>query len=119
MKTLLINPFARTITETEFNGSLDAMYDLLHCSIVEGVYCNDLGEALFDDGNILFVDEEGLLGNLSEQAFFIIDDKPIAGYAMTTNSDAEGNTIESTVTLEELKVKVEWATLVELRALYE
>lgn len=118
MKTLLIDPFTQTITEHEFDGSLSSMYTLLQCSTVEGVYVDDEGSPLFDGENILFVDEGGLLCNLQEQAFFVINGKPIAGRAMTTNCDSHGETIESTVTLQDLISKVEWTTLERLRDSY-
>lgn len=119
MKTLLIDPHTKTVTEHEYDGSLEAMYKLLGCGLVESVSCNDNGNPLFTDGNCLFVDEEGLLGNLSEQAFFIIDGKPIAGRALTTNCDEDGETIESTITLEDLRMlDIQWVTLAQLREMY-
>ena len=108
MKTILINPFTKTITEQQYDGSLEGMYALLNCQMVEGVYCNDEGHDLFPETkDCLFVDEEGLFA--VNQQYFIIDGKPLAGSAMTIGMDDQGETIESTATVEDLVSRIVWA----------
>jgi hypothetical protein len=117
MKTLLIDPHTRTITEHEYDGSLEAMYKLLNCGLVQPVYRNDRGESMFPGQDCLFVDEEGLLCDLSTQAFFIINGKPIAGRAITVGCDDEGETIEARITADDLEaLDIQWVTLAELQA---
>jgi hypothetical protein len=119
MKTLLIDPFTKTVTEHDYDGSLDAMYKLLDCDTVEMVKYNDAGKDMFKGEDCLFVDEEGLLCNLDMQAFFIIDGKPIAGRAMTVGCDEEGETIEANITMEDLRMlDIQWVTLAQLREMY-
>lgn len=116
MKTLLIDPHTKTVTEHEYDGSLDAMYELIGCGTVEMVAYNDNGTPMFEGDDCLFVDEEGLLGDLDKQAFFVIDGKPIAGRAMTIGGDGDGETVESTITMEKLRMlDIQWVTLAQLR----
>jgi len=118
MKTLLIDPHTRTITEHEYDASnLEATYKLIGCSMVQPVYCNDEGKPMFSGLDGLFVDEEGLLTDLSTQAFFIINGKPIAGRAITVGCDDEGETIEASITVDDLEaLGIQWVTLAELQA---
>lgn len=118
MKTLLIDPHTRTITEHEYDASnLEATYKLIGCSMVQPVYCNDQGESMFPGQDCLFVDEEGLLCDLTTQAFFTINGKPIAGRAITVGCNDEGETAEAGITLRDLEaLGIQWVTLEELRA---
>jgi len=62
VKAFLIDPFAQTVNEVEFDGTLQEMYRLLDCSIVERAAVN-----MFQDE--LWVDEEGKLKE--KQAYFV------------------------------------------------
>lgn len=56
MKAILIDAENQEVKDVKFDGSLKQMYELIDCRLVE--FCLDLG-----NGNVLFVDEEGLLCN--------------------------------------------------------
>lgn len=110
MKTLLIDPFTKTVTEHEIDGSLESMYALLQCGLVESVSCNDAGELLFPVfGDCLFVDEEGLF--VADQEYFIIDGKPLAGRALTIGCDDDGETVPAQVAPGDLAGRIVWADL--------
>lgn len=106
MKVFVIDPHELEITEQEYDGSLDCMYKLTHCNCVDLVRINEFGDGIF-------VDDEGLLGNLSEQAFFFYNGyySPLAGYGMVAGCDEEGETVSPHITLDELKANVNFVTL--------
>ena len=56
MKAILIDVENQVVKNVDFDGSLEQMYKLIKCTTVE--FCLPLGQ-----GNVLFVDEEGLLKN--------------------------------------------------------
>jgi hypothetical protein len=106
MKAFLIDPFKREITEVETDGSLESMYALLQVQMVESVY--------MDNEDCIYVDEEGLLGNLLEQGWFAIPDfkeDPLAGRGLVLGTDAEGYNKDAVVTLEEIRRRVVWCRL--------
>ena len=109
MKTILIDPHTRTVIEIDHDGTLDNLYDLLHCNMVTVSYFEDSNDAIF-------VDDEGLLGNLAEQAFFQIDaGQPLAGYGLAVSTDEDGETISPSITVEELEARITWHDLDSLR----
>lgn len=69
----LIDPVARTVTEVDYDGSLEQAYKLTGCNMIE--------QAHLSDGNVLLVDEEGLF---KSNLYFIIDTypQPLAGRAL-------------------------------------
>jgi hypothetical protein len=113
MKAFLIDPFAKTITEIYTLAALTDVYTLTQCSIVEGVRLND-------DDDTVYIDEEGLLKDLNQQAFFILTGTrasvTLAGRGVVFGTDQEGDWVEPTITLAELQAMIKWATLAELRA---
>lgn len=110
MKTLIIDPFLRTITEADHDGSLESIYKLTHCDTFTAV-------GIDNHGGALFLDDEGLLKDLTKQAFFMIDtySEPLAGYAMTVGVNGAGETVEAEYTVEQLKARVKWITLDEIK----
>jgi hypothetical protein len=92
MKGFLINPFDRTITEVEYNGTLEHMYELVGCTDIEAVKITSTGDTVWVDG-------EGLLNDPTH--FFYIGDYPqeLAGKGLVLGSEA-GECVEpKTVTL--------------------
>lgn len=72
----LIDPFARTVTEVQTTGRTEGpagLYELLGCEYVERVDCGH--------GFSVWLDEEGLLKEWSEQAFCLTPfyPEPLAG----------------------------------------
>ena len=97
MKGILINPFDETIKEVSILGNLEDIYLLTECSTFDVVSLSEK-----DD---LYVDDEGLL---KDNRYFTIYDKPIAGKSLIMGHDDEGNSISTTLSLQEIKDVVEW-----------
>jgi hypothetical protein len=114
MKAWLINPFDKTITEVEHNGDYRHIYTLIDCDTFDCVRFSDNGDAIY-------VDDEGLLKDLEKQAFFalpsIYPDSAYAGNGLVLGVDGEGSTVAPETSLEEMKKLVTWATLDDLRNL--
>lgn len=53
MAAILINPDDKTVTEVEFDGSLDQAYDLTGCNMI-----TTMG---LPNGNVMLLDEDGML----------------------------------------------------------
>ena len=101
MKAFLIDPELQTITEVDTDASLDELYALLDCSLIEHAQVNEHVS--------LIVDEEGLLyGNKKP---FIYDGfpNPLVGKALAVGIDYEmGAIAEPLISREELLQKVYW-----------
>ena len=96
---LLIDPFEKTITPVYYDGDFHSIYNLIDCSCFDVVRCGK-----YD----LFVDDEGLFKD--DQSFFLVFDypQPLAGKALVVGCDEEGNTIEPSITIEELEARLIW-----------
>ena len=99
MKAILIDVKTQEIKEVEHDGKLQNIYDLIDCRTIDIVR--------IDDVNGIFVDDEGLLkDNLyfeysgSENVF------KLAGSGLILGVDDEGNSISPTLTVEDVKSKV-------------
>jgi hypothetical protein len=68
MKAIHINPFEKTVKEVDILGNLEDIYVLLGCRPLDAIN--------YDDKNVLYVDDEGLLKN--DQRYFSIN-----GFQMT------------------------------------
>ena len=103
MKALFIDPTDETIRFLSYDGDYKSIYRILSCRTFEAVYP-------FDNGDTLWIDEEGLLKD-SNFAFNIRADNPkfnqtIMGKALVLGTDAEGESIECKTTLEDLKSRI-------------
>ena len=103
MKALFIDPTDETIRILSYDGDYKSIYRILGCRTFEAVYP-------FDNGDTLWIDEEGLLKD-SNFAFNIRADNPkfnqtIMGKALVLGTDAEGESIECKTTLEDLKSRI-------------
>ena len=103
MKALFIDPTDETIRFISYDGDYKSIYRILGCRTFEAVYP-------FDNGDTLWIDEEGLLKD-SNFAFNIRADNPkfnqtIMGKALVLGTDAEGESIECKTTLEDLKSRI-------------
>ena len=97
MRGILINPFDETIKEVNISGNIEDIYLLTECRTFDIVALSDK-----DD---LYVDDEGLL---YDNRYFTIYGKAIAGRGLIMAHDDEGNSISTTLSLQEIKDVVEW-----------
>ena len=97
MKAILINPFDETVKEVNILGNIEDIYLLTECSTFDVVALSDK-----DD---LYVDDEGLL---KDNRYFTIYGKTLAGKGLIMAHDVEGNSISTTLSLQEIKDVVQW-----------
>jgi len=100
MKALLIDPSNQTITEIEFDGGLEAIYKIMECNMVEA-------PIEFENGDILWCDEEGKLKYEDEIIGGITYTKDwydvITGKCLVTGIDEEGDTCDCKSTPDYIK----------------
>lgn len=103
MKSILIDPFAKTVTEVEHDGTLDAIYAAIGADCVCTV-------RLDEEGDAVFLDDDGLFKR--GQEFFAIGNypHPLAGKGLVLGCDAEGESVAPTCTLAQVAGAVHWLT---------
>jgi hypothetical protein len=105
MKAYLINPFEKSITEVEHNGDYKQIYTFIDCDTFDVVR--------MDDGDGIYVDDEGLLK--SGQQFFALPslrpDAAFAGKGLVLGCDDQGDSTSPKITLDELAKLVQFPTL--------
>ena len=114
-KGILIDVHNRTITEVEVTkdqegSQLQSMYKHIKCGIVECVS--------FNEKNDVWVDEEGLLTLTPDSMFFKIVGYPdfLCGNGLVLGFDEEnGDSSDTTLTIDDVKSKVTFHTLNEVR----
>lgn len=102
MKGILIDAENKTITEVELGKKLEDMYRVLRVARVD--------TATFDDKNDVWVDDDGL--NKGLEFFFYYEDgsQPFAGNGLVLGVGKRGSTIDTTLTVDQVKAKVEFLT---------
>jgi len=104
MKAILINPEFHSITEVEYNGKLQDMYELIDCTLIDAVRINA-------DGDTVYVDDEGLYNS---NFYWVYEDypHPLAGKGLVLGTDMAGESISPvTETIERLERSVRFVTL--------
>lgn len=113
MKAILIDAVEKTVSEVEYDGELETVYRLLRCDLVDVVHVSE--------GNVMFVDDEGLLTAESDDSPFLLflNGWTFAGSGLIVgDSDDEGDTTPCTVDADEVLAGVVFATRKELREQY-
>jgi hypothetical protein len=96
VKGILIDPFEQTVTEVEIKDyDYKKIYPLIGADMFQAVG--------LDEVNAAFIDEEGLFKPI--QKFFMIKDypHPIANKALVLGSNEDGDTVSTTLNLNEVK----------------
>ena len=106
MRAIIVNPEDRTITETEIDGSLKTLQQIVG-GLIEPVYQG------LDDNHHCYVNEEGLLDD--PQYFFMFKDghQPLAGHGVILSTTDGGGEAPCTLSLDWVK---ERATFMDLEA---
>ena len=99
IRTIVIDPFKRTVEETYIESDLLAYYKAINCSYIEGAY----PEFLSNRKHFMYVDEEGMLKK--DQKFFHIASglQPYAGIALVLKYEGEGNDTGCTIPLKAIQ----------------
>ena len=100
MKGILINPFDETIKEVVYAGDFREIYSLVDCRTFDCV--------MVDSKNDMYIDDEGLY--VDDQRYFRMVElgANYAGKALLLSHDEEGDSVSTTLSIEEVKDIVEW-----------
>lgn len=109
MRAILINPFNHTITEVNYTGDFEDIYLLIDCDTFTCVTVNERYDTLY-------VDDEGLI-NGKEQAFFgwMGYPQPLAGKALLLGTDMNGESVDTTFSLDDANDHVVWLSLMNIQ----
>jgi|TARA_R100000742_G_C4252814_1_gene70963 hypothetical protein len=102
MKTIIINPYDKTITEDSYSGDYKDIYNLIDCNVFTIVS--------IDKQNDLILDDNGLLHN-NQMFFFVkgIDTQAFAGKSMILSHDGDGDARGTTLTVDAVEDLITWA----------
>lgn len=104
MRAILIDPRSRSITEIDIANDYKAMQNALKYDLNERLVFQEI---VVDEGEGLYVDEEGLMKiGLSK---FNIDQFSIAGKGLICGYDKEGETVDTKMTVEQVKELIVWS----------
>jgi hypothetical protein len=106
MRAIIINAQDRTITETEIDGSLKSLQQIV------GGLIEPVSQGL-DDDHHCYVNEEGLLDHPRHFFFFRNGHQPLAGNGVILSETEDGDEAPCTLTLDLVKERV---TFMDLRA---
>ena len=99
MKAILIDVKTQEIKEVEHDDTLQNIYDLINCRAFDLVR--------IDDVNSIFVDDEGILKDNLYFEYSVSDRVfQLAGNGLVLGVDDEGNSISTTLTVEDVEGKV-------------
>ena len=105
MNAYLIDPFARTVTAVDYSGDFNDIYKLIDCDTFD--------VARVGKGEDIFVDDNGLFAPPDNQQFFVFESypQPLAGKGLLLGTDGRGETIASSLTIEEVKSRLSWVNV--------
>lgn len=99
----LIDPFAKTVTETSLDRRLGLkdIYRLMECSTIDAVRFRDRSDVIYVDDNGLYADD---------QRFFKVEGypQPLTGKALYVGTTEEGEDCAPTLTLEQVQYMIEF-----------
>ena len=109
-KAILIDSLNRTVNMCDIG-------DFRHIQSVIGCDCFGVATQLADN-DVIYVDDEGLLNVNAFTPFFTFEGahQPFAGNGLICGGDDEGETRDVKITVEEVKRKVKFHTLAQVRA---
>ena len=89
MRTILIDPFTKMVSETDCAEGLEPIHQLIKADCFTCVYLQD------KNNNAIFLDDEGLFVPWDKQEYFILRGypNPLAGRAIILGADSEGESI--------------------------
>lgn len=107
ISVLVINPFNKTIQQKEISGSLESFYKEIDCRSIDVVR--------FDESDVVYIDDEGLLIEPEKQAYFSIEGypQPLAGIGVVAGTSPEGDTVSCEHNIFQIGEKVRFLTLKE------
>jgi hypothetical protein len=104
MRAIIINAKDRTITETEIDGSLKSLQQIVG-GLIEPVYQG------LRDNHHCYVDEEGLLADPQHFFMFKAGHQPLAGNGVILSSTEDGGEAPCSLSLDWVKERVTFMDL--------
>lgn len=113
LKAILIDTFAREIKEVEYSGDFTEIYKLLSHETME---VTTFTIVHLDEGDAIYVDDNGLLHNPLPDAWFKWDTyyQPLVGKALILGADDEGESRSAKISTDEVRRRVKFMTLAEV-----
>ncbi len=111
MKAIFIDSENKEVREVEIDNSLKAYYRILDCSMIEAA-------TYFPYEDCIYVDEEGLYSG--KDSFFTVEGghQPFIGSGLVVGTSEDGETVSASTSLEEVRAKVKFLGLAEVRRLW-
>ena len=104
MRAIIINAKDHTVTETEIDGSLKSLQQIVG-GLIQTVYAG------LDDSHHCYVNEEGLLDNPQHFFMFRNGHQPLAGNGVILASTEDGDEAPCTLPLDWVKESVTFMDL--------
>jgi len=85
IRAVLLNAKDRTVTDVEYDGDYKSIYSLIGCNLFTVIY--------LPDGDVLYIDDEGLLTMDANTVFMQTPwyPQPLAGSGLILGSTRDGN----------------------------
>lgn len=100
LRTVVIDPYARTVYEREIEDNLSAYYEVIGCQLVEPFY------PFTDSGHhFIYVDEEGLMGGQS-CGFAMGEHYKVMGRGIVLREGPQGSTLGATISAEHVRALI-------------
>lgn len=102
-KAILIDAYSREVKEVEYQ-TLEDIYRLLRCSIIEAVYLSN--------GDVIYIDEEGRI-NGTKVGFSSVQKGPLFGSGLVVHINDEGDDVAPHSTVEQVSQEVQFGDRIE------
>ena len=100
LRAILIDPFLRVISEVNVDNDLQSFYDILNI--------RTLAMVNIDNTNSLYIDDNGLLNDNNSLFEIASYAQPLAGRALVVAHNEEGETVETTLDIDQIRSMVGW-----------
>ena len=97
MRAILIDPVKKVVTEVEYSGDFNQIYELIHAS------CFTMAGRVGRDS--MYVDDEGLFDPKFGWFKWVSYPTPLAGYGLLMGTDRAGETVAAVSKIEDLEVE--------------
>ena len=99
MKAYLIDPWTLSISEVDYSGDYKQIYTFIKADLFDVVGINQ-------NGDCIYVDDEGLLKDPDHWILLEGYDQPLAGRGLVLGTDDEGKSVDPTITLQALASRI-------------
>lgn len=96
-----LKPNEKMIELVEFEPTLEEMYRLLKCHVIEM-------PPIDNNGNVLVVDEEGRLMDHNEHGYFAFRGHQMCGMGLIVAINDQGETVSTTLTIRDVAPLIQW-----------